>query len=50
MKNMAIETKTENIDELISDFSRFYILAILYEEPAHGYQILRCFKKESKKK
>jgi DNA-binding PadR family transcriptional regulator len=46
---MATETKTENIDELISDFSRFYILTILYEGPAHGYSILSRFKKRVKK-
>jgi len=46
---MVTETKTENIDELISDFSRFYILTILYEGPAHGYQILSQFKKRVKK-
>jgi DNA-binding PadR family transcriptional regulator len=46
---MIIETKTENIDELISDFSRFYILTILYEGPAHGYQIISHFKKRVKK-
>jgi len=33
------------LDELISDFSRFYILTILYEGPAHGYRILSEFKK-----
>ena len=43
------ENETENIDELISDFSRFYILTILYEGPAHGYQILSRFKKRVKK-
>jgi PadR family transcriptional regulator PadR len=42
-------TETENMDELISDFSRFYILTILYEGPAHGYRILRRFKKRVKK-
>jgi DNA-binding PadR family transcriptional regulator len=46
---MTTEAKTENIDELISDFSRFYILTILYEGPAHGYQILSRFKKRVKK-
>jgi DNA-binding PadR family transcriptional regulator len=46
---MTTEAKTENIDELISDFSRFYILTILYEGPAHGYQILSLFKKRVKK-
>jgi len=39
----------ENIDDLISDFSRFYILTILYEGPAHGYQIMSRFKKRVKK-
>jgi len=33
------------MDELLSDFSRFYILTILYEGPAHGYSILSRFKK-----
>jgi DNA-binding PadR family transcriptional regulator len=40
---------TENMDELISDFSRFYILTILYESPAHGYSIISQFKKRVKK-
>jgi len=31
------------IDDLVSDFSRFYILTILYEGPEHGYGILRKF-------
>ena len=48
-----METKENNeatsIDDLISDFSRFYILTILYEGPAHGYQILSRFKKRVKK-
>jgi DNA-binding PadR family transcriptional regulator len=39
----------ENMDELISDFSRFYILTILYEGPAHGYSIISQFKKRVKK-
>jgi DNA-binding PadR family transcriptional regulator len=37
------------MDELISDFSRFYILTILYEGPAHGYSIISRFKKRVKK-
>jgi DNA-binding PadR family transcriptional regulator len=46
---MSKKTQTENIDEFISDFSRFYILTILYEEPAHGYSIINRFKKRVKK-
>jgi DNA-binding PadR family transcriptional regulator len=38
-----------SFDELISDFSRFYILTILYEGPAHGYSIISRFKKRVKK-
>ena len=38
-----------NLDDLISDFSRFYILTILYEGPAHGYSIISQFKKRVKK-
>ncbi len=41
--------EAENMGELISDFSRFYILTILYEGPAHGYSILSQFKKRVKK-
>ncbi len=41
---------TSNIDNLISDFSRFYILIILYEGPAHGYNIISKFKKRVGKK
>ncbi len=32
-------------DNLVSDFSRFYILTILYEGPTHGYGILSRFRK-----
>jgi DNA-binding PadR family transcriptional regulator len=46
---MANDTKAESMDELISDFSRFYILTILYEGPAHGYSIISQFKKRVKK-
>ena len=31
------------LDNLISDFARFYIIMILYEGPTHGYGILRKF-------
>jgi DNA-binding PadR family transcriptional regulator len=46
---MATETE-ENMYVLISDFSRFYILVILYEGPAHGYNIINRFKKRIQKK
>jgi len=42
---LATEAKTEGIEELLSDFSRFYILTILYEGPAHGYSIISRFKR-----
>lgn len=31
-------------DKLVSDFSRFYILTILYEGPSHGYSIISKFR------
>jgi len=37
--------QNSEINEIVSDFSRVYILTILYEEPAHGYQIISKFKK-----
>ena len=46
---MPGKTQAENIDELISDFSRFYILTILYEGPAYGYSIISRFRKRVKK-
>ena len=46
---MAEKPESQNIDDLISDFSRFYILTILYEGPAHGYSIISRFKKRVKK-
>ena len=46
---MAPKPKNTDMDGLISDFSRFYILTILYEGPAHGYQIISRFKKRVKK-
>ncbi len=36
--------KASKLDNLVSDFSRFYILTILYEGPVHGYEIMRKFK------
>jgi DNA-binding PadR family transcriptional regulator len=36
---------THDLDEIVSDFSRFYILTILYEGPQHGYSIISKFRK-----
>jgi len=33
----------EEMNNLVSDFSRFYILTILYKRPNHGYGILQEF-------
>lgn len=44
MSRLVINMASE-LDELISDFSRLYILTILYEGPAHGYGILSKFRK-----
>ena len=46
---MTNQPKIGNMDELICDFSRFYILTILYEGPTHGYNIISRFKKRVKK-
>jgi hypothetical protein len=46
---MAIKPKNLDIDDLVRDFSRFYILTILYEGPAHGYSIISQFKRRIKK-
>lgn len=50
-KDISFEDQLERckmsrkMDELLSDFSRFYILTILYECPCHGYDIISKFKK-----
>ncbi len=41
---------SSDVDKLISDFSRFYILTILYEGPTHGYSIISKFRKRVGKK
>ncbi|MGD6852868.1 MAG: helix-turn-helix transcriptional regulator [Candidatus Bathyarchaeia archaeon] len=46
---MATPPNSQNMDDLISDFSRFYILTILYEGPTHGYSIISQFKRRVKK-
>ncbi|MDR0373034.1 MAG: PadR family transcriptional regulator [Nitrososphaerota archaeon] len=46
---MAKDENAEGMDELISDFSRFYILTILYKGPTHGYNIISQFKYQVKK-
>jgi DNA-binding PadR family transcriptional regulator len=35
--------KGSKLDNVVSDFSRFYILTILYEGPTHGYDIMTKF-------
>ena len=37
-------TKPEEINEIVSDFSRVYILTMLHENPVHGYEIISKFK------
>jgi PadR family transcriptional regulator PadR len=37
--------KKSDMENIISDFSRFYILTILYEGPCHGYSIIGKFRK-----
>ncbi len=38
-------TKPAEINEIVSDFSRVYILTILHEGPVHGYEIISKFKR-----
>jgi len=35
----------EALDDTIPDFTRFYILTILYEGPCHGYGVISRFRK-----
>jgi len=34
-----------DFEDVVSDFSRLYILTLLYEGPCHGYSIISKFKK-----
>jgi len=43
---MTTSFKTEGLE---CDFSRFYILTMLYEAPQHGYSILSAFKERTGK-
>jgi DNA-binding PadR family transcriptional regulator len=36
---------SDEFDKLVSDFSRFYILTVLYEGCCHGYDIITMFRK-----
>ncbi|TFH23710.1 PadR family transcriptional regulator [Candidatus Bathyarchaeota archaeon] len=44
-----MSASTLNTESLVVDFSRFYILTILYEGPQHGYRILSTFKERTGK-
>ncbi|MBS7619511.1 helix-turn-helix transcriptional regulator [Candidatus Bathyarchaeota archaeon] len=41
----VINMSLTEMDELLSDFFRLYILTILYEGPTHGYNIISKFKR-----
>ncbi|MDR1993757.1 MAG: PadR family transcriptional regulator [Nitrososphaerota archaeon] len=41
---MVKDKSLEGMDDLISDFNRFYILTLLYKGPIHGYSIIIQFK------
>ena len=36
-------------DKLLSDFTRFYLLVLLYEEPIHGYGLRQKYEERLKK-
>ncbi len=40
-----LHVNSEDLSDLVSDFTRFYILEILFEGPTHGYAILRKYKR-----
>ena len=41
---------SKDIENLLSDFDRLYILTVLYEGPTHGYEILQKFQERLKKR
>ncbi len=46
---MPEQPSTTLPDKLMFDFTRFYVLVILYEGPIHGYGIMRKFKERTGK-
>jgi PadR family transcriptional regulator PadR len=44
----SIQTQDE-ISEILSDFSQFYVLLLLSEEDLHGYGLIKAFKERSGK-
>jgi DNA-binding PadR family transcriptional regulator len=47
---MKKTTDANDTSGLVSDFSRFYILMIIFETPRHGYEIITEFNKRVGKK
>ncbi|MFO7835085.1 MAG: PadR family transcriptional regulator [Candidatus Thorarchaeota archaeon] len=41
--------REEDMKEILSDFSQFYILLLLSEEPNHGYALIKKFKSRTGK-
>ena len=41
---MSNINEPDSFDEVVSDFTRFYLLTVLYEGPTHGYQLITRFK------
>ena len=44
---MTKETVEEEMSEILSDFSQFYIILLLSEGPIHGYGLIKEFKKRT---
>ena len=42
--------KAYKLENVVSDFSRFYILTVLYEGQTHGYEIMTKFEERVGKK
>ncbi len=42
---MGNKMKPNDLDDVVSDFTRFYILTVLFEGPIHGYKIITRFRK-----
>ncbi len=47
MNNVQNETSGDEMSEILSDFSQFYILLLLSEGKMHGYGLMKSFKKRT---
>jgi DNA-binding PadR family transcriptional regulator len=49
LESKAKDAPSDEMSEILSDFSQFYIVLLLNEGPIHGYGVMRAFKNRTGK-